>query len=76
MEDISTCAEFSVARTCDSSLQTNRSATPQSLENSRGVGINLTVNPPLSRIFSARSADEFVWNKITPKVSIFSDMAR
>jgi hypothetical protein len=60
MEAISRLAEFNSVRAGDSSLQLNRNDMPQSLENSRGVGINLTVSPPLSRIFSARSAAELV----------------
>jgi len=53
-------AESSRVRTLESSLQVNRNATPQSLENSRGVEINLTVNPSFARIFSARSEAELV----------------
>jgi hypothetical protein len=40
---------------------------PQSLENSRGVGISLTATPPLQSSFSARMTTEVVWNSATPK---------
>lgn len=65
MAEISTPADANSSRTRDSSFWAKRRAMPQSLENSRGVGISLLDICSLRRTFSARRAEELVWNKTT-----------
>ncbi len=54
--------------TCSLRLQSKRKARPQSLDSSRGVGINLAASPALKSTASACMADELLWNRTTPNL--------
>lgn len=62
----STPAFSSSCSSVSASSSSNRRAIPQSLESSRGVGINFTFSPVFWATFSALSAAVVVWNNTTP----------